>query len=160
MISKCLTRFPNTKWIIAPHEVGEDNVNRLEKHLSGTTRYSKFNDEAQVLIIDSIGLLNKIYRYADVAYVGGGFKTGLHNILEATAYVVPTVFGPDTSRFPDAEELTMKRLAFKVKNEKQFEATVNQLLAEDQIDLKAKIQSLMQSRTGATQAILQYTKHC
>ena len=161
LISKCVTRFSNTKWIIAPHEVGEDNISRLEKQLSQTTRYSKFNeDDSLVLIIDSIGLLNKIYRYADVAYVGGGFRTGLHNIFEATAYGVPTVFGPDTSRFPDAEELAMKGLAFKVKNEKQFEAMVNQLLAEDQIDLKAKIQSFMQSRTGATQTILQYTEHC
>lgn len=153
--------LPNTKWLIAPHEVGEENIQRLEKLFPNSIRYSEFSDiDAKVLIIDSIGLLNNLYRYADVAYVGGGFKTGLHNILEATAYGVPTLFGPDHSRFPDAGEMTAKQLAFSIADEMQLLAWLEDFLTNDHTQLRNAILTFMQSRKGATEAILKYTVAC
>lgn len=156
----------DVKWVIAPHEVGGENIQRLQKQFPDSVRYSQTDPErnrrvnAQVLIIDSIGLLNKLYRYADVAYIGGGFRTGLHNVFEATAFGVPTVFGPDTSRFPDAAEMVQKGLAFRIQNQSELKVKLLELLSQDQSQLSSRIKDFMTSRTGATKAILEYTNKC
>ena len=161
LLASCVGRLENTKWIIAPHEVGEENIHRLEKLLPNSVRYSKPNEAvAQILIIDSIGMLSRLYRYADVAYIGGGFKTGLHNVLEATAYGVPTVFGPDHSRFPDAGEMVEKGMAFSIRNQSELEAKFSALLNLDQDEFRASLIGFMQGRKGATEAILKYTMDC
>ena len=161
VLHKSVNTLKDVKWVIAPHEVGEENVQRIQKLLPDSVRYSEFEEAgAKVLIIDSIGLLNKVYGYADVAYVGGGFRTGLHNVLEATAFGVPTVFGPDTSRFPDAEEMAQNGLAFKVKNRMELLKKLELLLKQDQAKLRADIKRFMNGRTGATDAILEYTNKC
>lgn len=149
------------KWVIAPHEVGEANIQRLQKLFPDSVRCSQYlESDARILIIDSIGLLNKLYRYADVAYVGGGFRTGLHNVFEATAFGVPTVFGPDTSRFPDAAEMATKGLAFCIQNQDELRLKLSELLVQDQSNLRSEIKSFTTSRTGATKTILEYTKNC
>ncbi|MGK0384549.1 MAG: 3-deoxy-D-manno-octulosonic-acid transferase [Bacteroidia bacterium] len=161
ILQSALSRFPSVKWIVAPHEVGPKNIERLEMLFPGSVRFSKYqNNDLDVLIIDSIGLLSKVYQYADVAYVGGGFRTGLHNILEATAFGTPTIFGPDYSRFPDAGEMAKNGLAFSIQNENELESKLEELLNSNQSDLKAEILDFMNSRTGATEAILEYTNKC
>jgi len=158
--------FKDVKWIVAPHEVGEENIGRIQKLFPDSIRYSQTDPErsrrvnSQVLIIDSIGLLNKLYRYANVAYIGGGFRTGLHNVFEATAFGVPTLLGPDASRFPDAAEMAQKGLAFRVQNGSELKAKLSELLSKDQSQLRTEIKSFMISRTGAAKAILEYTKNC
>ena len=160
-LASLINKRRNTKWIIAPHEVGESNIMRLEKHFPDSVRLSNGSfTEANVIIVDSVGQLNKLYRFADVAYVGGGFKSGLHNILEATAYGVPTVFGPNHSRFPDAGEMASKGLAFSVSNEADLQAKIINLLEMDQSQFHSKVLEFMNARTGATKAILEYTKEC
>ncbi|MBI1288645.1 MAG: 3-deoxy-D-manno-octulosonic acid transferase [Flavobacteriales bacterium] len=157
VLAASIGKLENTKWVIAPHEVGEENIQRLQKQFPDSVRYSQYQEsDARILIIDSIGLLNKLYRYADVAYIGGGFRTGLHNVFEATAFGVPTIFGPDTSRFPDAEEMAKEGLAFRIENQTQIQSKLTELLNEDQTDLRKRIQEFMNERTGATEAILQY----
>jgi 3-deoxy-D-manno-octulosonic-acid transferase len=161
ILQSALSRFPSVKWIVAPHEVGPKNIERLEMLFPGSVRFSKYqNNDLDVLIIDSIGLLSKVYQYADVAYVGGGFGTGLHNILEATAFGTPTIFGPDFSRFPDAGEMAKNGLAISIQNENELESKLEELLNSNQSDLKAEILDFMNSRTGATEAILEYTNKC
>lgn len=156
-----IENFKDVKWVIAPHEVGEENIQRLQKLFTDSVRYSQYRgSEARILIIDSIGLLNKLYRYANVAYIGGGFRTGLHNIFEATAFGVPTIFGPYTSRFPDAAEMAQIGLAFRILNSSELKSKVSELLALDQEQIRSDIKSFMASRTGATKAILQYTNKC
>lgn len=156
-----INNLEGVKWVIAPHEVGEENIQRLVKMFPDSIRYSQYQEsDARILIIDSIGLLSKLYRYADVAYVGGGFRTGLHNVFEATAFGVPTVFGPDTSRFPDAAEMAQKGLAFRIQNQSELRSQLSELLVQDQSNLRSEIKSFMTSRTGATRTILEYTKNC
>ena len=161
MLHEAIDELNHVKWVIAPHEVGEERISRLQKRLLGSVRYSRYqNADASVLIVDSIGLLNKLYAYADVAYIGGGFRTGLHNIFEATAFGVPTVFGPDTSRFPDAGEMARKGLAFRISSQPELKSKFSELLSEDQSQLRSEIKDFMASRTGATKAILEYTNRC
>jgi 3-deoxy-D-manno-octulosonic-acid transferase len=161
VLSDTINHMKDVKWIIAPHEVGEENIRRIQKLFPNSIRYSDFEESgSNVLIIDSIGLLNKIYRYADVAYIGGGFRSGLHNVFEATAFGVPTVFGPDTTRFPDAGEMAMKGLAFRIQNQSELKSKLTELLSEDQTQLRNEVKNFMEARTGATKAILEYTKSC
>lgn len=161
LLFSCINTYPKTKWVIAPHEIGEANIQRLMKLFSSSVQLSNYeSSDENVLIVDSIGVLNKLYRYADVAYVGGGFGTGLHNILEATAFGTPTIFGPDYSRFPDAGEMASKGLAFAIHNEAELKLKLHNLLTNNQQKLRLAIQEFMEKRTGATNTILEYTNKC
>lgn len=100
--------FPE-RIIIAPHEIHEEHLRSIETLFPDSVRYSRLsasdNAASRVLIIDNIGLLSKLYRYATVAYIGGGFGVGIHNILEAVAYGKPVVFGPNYHKFQEAHDL-------------------------------------------------------
>lgn len=103
--------FPE-RIIIAPHEIHEEHLHSIEALFPNSIRYSSLSSStssssatSHVLIIDNIGLLSKLYRYATVAYIGGGFGVGIHNILEAVAYGKPVVFGPNYHKFQEAHDL-------------------------------------------------------
>ena len=100
--------FPE-RIIIAPHEIHEEHLRSIEALFPDSVRYSRLsasdNAASRVLIIDNIGLLSKLYRYATVAYIGGGFGVGIHNILEAVAYGKPVVFGPNYHKFQEAHDI-------------------------------------------------------
>lgn len=113
--------YKNKEWfperiIIAPHEIHEEHLRSIEALFPNSIRYSECINaltqshnntftHSKVLIIDNIGLLSKLYRYATVAYIGGGFGVGIHNILEAVAYGKPVVFGPNYHKFQEAHDL-------------------------------------------------------
>lgn len=161
VLQDSIKNLKDVKWVIAPHEVGEENMKRVQKLYSKSIRFSQYKtSDANVLVLDSIGLLNKLYQYADVAYIGGGFRSGLHNVFEATAFGIPTVFGPDTSRFPDAAEMVQKGLAFRISSQPELKSKLADLLSQDQSQLHSEIKDFMASRTGATKAILEYTNKC
>ena len=97
----------NWKLIIAPHEITESHLSQIEaKFGAQCVRYSKLEAANQleypVLIIDNIGMLSALYRYADLAYIGGGFGSGIHNILEPMAFGLPVIFGPKYQKFTEA----------------------------------------------------------
>jgi 3-deoxy-D-manno-octulosonic-acid transferase len=99
------------KYIIAPHEVSVANVTRIKQSITKPViEYSKVQlheiDGFDVIIIDSIGLLSSLYRYGDIAYIGGGFGVGIHNILEAATFGLPVIFGPNFKKFKEAVDLT------------------------------------------------------
>lgn len=107
--------FPE-RIIIAPHEIHEEHLRSIEALFPSSIRYSEYINtltqshnntftHSKVLIIDNIGLLSKLYRYATVAYIGGGFGVGIHNILEAVAYGKPVVFGPNYHKFQEAHDI-------------------------------------------------------
>ena len=124
LISELINKLPsNTYFIIVPHETEINNINRI-KNLFGenSVLYSTFikknekNELPKILIVDSIGILSKLYRIADLAYIGGGFDNGIHNILEAAAYGKPIIFGPNHSKFREANELKQLGGAFSISN--------------------------------------------
>lgn len=141
------------KRVLAPHDL--KYTPQLQKQFKGLL-YSEANKqnvtEAHTLIIDNIGLLASIYRYADVAYIGGAFGSGLHNILEAAVYGCPLLFGPKHHNFPEAAELINIGGAKSVNNDQAFQKAVSDYLTNKP---QAAIQSYCQSKRGATEKMWQ-----
>lgn len=129
------------KVVIAPHNIKTDHIRSLKKSINRKVLlYSEINNKAlshyEVIIIDNIGLLTKIYGYADIAYVGGAFATGLHNTLEPAVFGIPILIGPDYKGFKEAESLVDKKGILVVENPEDFKKGMNELL-QNQEFLKA-----------------------
>ncbi len=111
----------NLKIIIAPHEIHDEEIEALRKRLDKkSVRYSQATTDnivdANVLIIDNVGMLSSLYQYAEYAHIGGAYKQGLHNILEAATFGMPIFFGPQIKRFPEAQELVRRGGAFTIED--------------------------------------------
>lgn len=152
----------DVKYIIAPHEVDDQTVAFVEQELSGLTcKYSKELDQSKpVLIIDSIGLLMGIYSIAGIAYVGGAFGKGLHNILEPATFGLPVVFGPHYEKFQEAKDLIKLGGAFSVQTENDAKRVLLYLLENEEERIEAsKISSdYVTDNAGATAQIMKHLK--
>ena len=148
--------------ILAPHEIDGEHIAQIQQKFPGATRYSEYAKNpvttSKVLIIDNIGMLSALYRYAYVTYVGGGFGTsGLHNILEAATYSKPVLFGPNIEKFPEAIELVQLRGAFIVRDVFSFTTTVAGLSEMPKYRETATVAGkFVEERQGATWKILDY----
>lgn len=134
-LAQLLHRRPHMKLIVAPHEITESHLQELEKIFPQSTVYlSRATQtmlvESKCLIIDRIGLLSKLYRYADIAYIGGGFGAGIHNILEAAVYGKPIVFGPNYHKFKEAVDLVAREGAYSVSSPKYLPEKLELLLMD------------------------------
>jgi len=148
---------PDLKIILVPHEVHQSHILEISKLLDGKfVRYSEANSEnlaqANCLVVDVVGILSSIYRYANVAYIGGGFGVGIHNTLEAAVWHVPVVFGLNYQRFREARELISVGGAFAISNYTLLETQLNRLLKDEQAGKMAG--EYVKNNTGATQLIL------
>lgn len=154
------------KMIIAPHEVHDGHIERIISNLKefNVVRYSEAEGsdlpKADVLIIDSIGLLSALYRYGEFAYIGGGFGKGIHNLLEAATWGIPVVFGPNHDKFKEADELKEIGGGFAVNDYEELKKIFNQFLNDDVFLKKAgaKAKNYIQQNSGATNVILSKTK--
>ena len=132
---KYLNEHKNWKLIIAPHVIGEDHLKQIEKLLDGrkVIRYTEATEEnvqnAEVLIINCFGLLSSIYHYGQVAYVGGGFGVGIHNLLEAAVWDVPVFFGPNNQKFQEAQGLKTSG-GFEIKNYEDFASQMDKFASD------------------------------
>jgi len=125
---------PNQKFIIAPHNINPNDIAKLKRSiLKEVVLFSELNSNNlsnyQVLIIDTIGLLSKIYNYADIAYVGGGFGSGIHNILEPATFAVPIIIGPNYHKFKEAKDLVKLGACKVITNNAELSTTLNELIA-------------------------------
>ena len=97
-------------------------------------RYSKANEQnvknADCLIIDGFGLLSSIYRYGEIAYIGGGFGVGIHNILEAAVYGIPVIFGPKYHKFMEARQLLEEQGAFTIKDKEDLGQLLDNMISD------------------------------
>ena len=163
---KYFNQHPEWKFIIAPHVIGEDHLRQIEKLLEGckVVRYTKisenseYSENADVLIIDCFGLLSSIYRYGDVAYVGGGFGVGIHNLLEAAVWSVPVFFGPNNQKFQEAQGLKQNG-GLEITDYESFASQMDRL-AKDAEYLKAQGEQagrFVESLSGATEKVLAAT---
>lgn len=149
------------KFIIVPHEVTPANINRLTRMLkTPPLLYSQANtsniDQFDVLVIDSVGLLSSIYQYGTIAYIGGGFGVGIHNILEAATYGLPLFFGPNYTKFREAVQLTELGAAFPITTTEAFMARLSGLTSLPETMQKARLtaSSYVKNNLGATLKIL------
>ncbi|MBQ8257332.1 MAG: 3-deoxy-D-manno-octulosonic acid transferase [Bacteroidaceae bacterium] len=122
-------RTSGWKLIIASHEVNEERIKQIEEQVRGLcVRYTQATIEevrsAKCLIIDCFGLLSSIYRYGTVAYVGGGFGVGIHNVLEAAVYGIPVFFGPNNYKFQEAQQLKACGGGIEISSRAEFEEKI------------------------------------
>lgn len=138
-----LTRYfqenENIKLVIVPHETDKHHLHAIYHLLHGRyVRYTEATQQnlefARCLVVDTMGILASIYRYATVAYVGGGFGVGIHNVLEAAVYGCPVVIGPNYKKFREAHGLIQCQGAFSVHNYTEFKARMDELLYQSKDD--------------------------
>ena len=161
------------KLIIAPHVIGEDHLQQIEKQLDvigfSHARYTRLaaqgdttplalrrGDGGEALIIDCFGLLSSIYRYGDVTYVGGGFGVSIHNTLEAAVWGKPVIFGPENKKFQEAQGLKACGGGLEITCAEDFNRIMQRFISDPQTIAEAGQQAgaFVQQMTGATQKIL------
>ena len=177
---------PEIKFIIAPHEIHEAHLKDVEKLFKRTIRYSELmaddrwpmagnkideqkttnghqlsaiDSTINVLIIDNIGMLSKLYRYSTISYIGGGFgEAGVHNVLEAAVYGKPVIFGPVFNKFIEAIELLEESGAFTIETALELEKVFNDLLSDTNLytEVCEAAKKYVYSKKGATQKVLHY----
>jgi 3-deoxy-D-manno-octulosonic-acid transferase len=158
--------FEAWQFIIAPHDISSGNLMRLRQNFSANTFfYSDLknleisNDFSQkrILIIDNIGMLSTLYQYGKIAYIGGGFGSGIHNTLEPIAFDLPVVFGPKFQKFEEAHQLIKTGGGFSILNYADFEKTMLFLQTEKNYTTASNAASkYVTNNQGATSKILQY----
>jgi len=128
LLAQLLQDFPSYKLVVAPHEITRKEEVKNTFSAYKTTFYSSMKEEqladSQVLVIDTIGILSRLYQYSYVSYIGGAFKTGLHNILEAAVYGKPLFFGPHYDHFNEAVNLVERKGAFSVNSAEEMKETM------------------------------------
>lgn len=155
---------PNLRLVLAPHVVSEDHLRQIESKLQRPyVRYStatpKSVAEADCLIIDCYGLLSSIYRYATVAYVGGGFGVGIHNVPEAAVYGVPVIIGPNNKKFREAQALLANGGCREIHSAADFAAIMDRFLSDkDELSRAGQAaDNYIKQNAGATAVIAKDT---
>ena len=153
-------RAGKMKMIIAPHEVREERIKELTARLS--CKYALYNEElgvrneelkkVDVLVINTIGVLSSVYQYGQVAYIGGGFGVGIHNTLEAAAWGMPVVFGPNYNKFQEAKELIECGAARSISNYEECAKALDEFFEMNEEASKAA-GLYVASHVGATEII-------
>ena len=170
---KYFDEHPEWKLIIAPHVIGEDHLKQIlgmtkrkvvrYTQVDANSQISTLNPQlgnADILIIDCFGLLSSIYRYGDVAYIGGGFGVGIHNTLEAAVWDMPVVFGPNNKKFQEAQDLKACGGGFEITNYEEFEQLMERF-ASDEAFLKesgSNAGHFVKDQAGATEKVLASVK--
>ncbi len=155
---------PQMRFIVAPHDISEERLRECESLYKHTIRYSQLENatlsvDSNTLIIDNIGMLSRIYHYADIAYVGGAFGgDGIHNILEAAVFAKPVVFGPEHDNFPETYDLIEAGGAFSVPNALELEKILDRLLTDEDfcVNAGAASKAFVAAGAGATQQVVSF----
>jgi 3-deoxy-D-manno-octulosonic-acid transferase len=149
------------KLIIAPHEINENRVKTIIQTIGiSSIRFTKPDmqlvKDSKVLIIDTMGHLSSAYRYGNIAYVGGGFGSGIHNTLEPATFGLPILFGPNYHKFREAKELIELKAAYSIDDENELVSKFNSLLNNrNQLANAGAISSMyVEKNIGATQKVL------
>jgi len=156
----------NEKFIIAPHNIHPQDIQKLKNEIKkSVVLYSEMKgknlQDFQVFIVDTIGILTKIYSYATIAYVGGGYtKTGVHNVLEPATFGVPIIIGPNYNKFKEAVELVESKSCFVANNSEKLSLHLKKIFLQNETRELAgnTAKKYVEERTGATAKILKYLK--
>lgn len=171
LIATLVNQYPGWKFIIAPHEISEEKIARLMELVpeGSAIRYSQIanshishpTSHISCLIIDNIGMLSSLYQYGDIAYIGGGFGAGIHNTLEAAAFGLPVIFGPEYSKFKEAHDLITLQAGFSIADEAGLKTITNSLISSQTFydTASEKIRMYVKEHTGATAAIMSHIKN-
>ncbi len=162
-INKILHYDSNVLVILVPHEPTVDAIEDIEIKLgakSRSIRFSSLNDYKgeHIIIVDSVGILMALYQYADVAYVGGSFRQGIHNVLEPAVYGIPVVYGPKHTNSQEAIELVRRGGGFVVNDQQECYRTLRTLLNDKKANSTAGFQALklVKENIGATKRFIEH----
>jgi 3-deoxy-D-manno-octulosonic-acid transferase len=165
ILTELINQSSDYKLIIAPHEINETKILQLISLLKGrTVRYSELKDnnpaDADILIIDNVGMLSSLYQYATVTYIGGGFGTGIHNILEAAVFGNPLIFGPKYQKFQEAVDLVNLYGAFSISNYNELQKCFDTFNSNDEniSRINAVNKKYVEDKKGATEIIMNYIR--
>jgi 3-deoxy-D-manno-octulosonic-acid transferase len=154
------------KFIIAPHVVSEEKITSIEKklkvsHVKFSALTSENAEKSNVIIVDGIGFLSNLYAYGNLAYIGGGFNSGIHNILEPAVFGLPVIFGPNFHKFQEAKDLINKGAAFSIQNQEDFTEIINTLINDNTklMSCSEISKNYVYSKTGASEIILAKIKN-
>jgi len=159
LLKELILQFPGWKFIIAPHEIHDSHLQEILKLVPDTKRYTQLIEGAspadqQVLLIDNIGILSSVYQYGKIAYIGGGFGTGIHNTLEAAAFGLPVIFGPKYDKFQEAKDLLALQAAISIGSAEELSAAFIKLQKDEQAGPAAK--KYVEDKTGSTAQIVKH----
>lgn len=146
----------NWKVIIAPHKIGAEDLDATERFFPRSVRYSRISEyiNHNALIIDNFGMLTSVYKLADVSYVGGGFKTGLHNILEPAVFGSPIIIGPKYDKFQEVTNLIELGTCFSVNSQESFKSKFLKLQEESyRNEINSKNKEFISRQTGASDTV-------
>ncbi len=149
----------DVRFIIAPHEIKPEEINRLESSInSRVVKYLDNDSSGEVMIINTIGILKHLYQYAIGSYIGGGFGTGIHNTLEAAVQNQFVIFGPIFHKFQEAKDLLENGIAVSISNQLEFDKALNKLIEEHSFrdEVAKKSQKYIESNIGASDKIMEY----
>ncbi len=158
--------FPDFKLLIAPHEIHDSHIKEIEKLFQEmrVTLYTQVEEDtianSQVLILDTMGMLSSLYRYANYTWIGGGFGKGIHNTLEAAVFGMPIFFGPKYDKFDEAKALVNNGIAISLTNAQEAIEHI-QFLEVDSLSykrIKTAAQTYVQNNLGSVDIILKYLK--
>lgn len=150
------------KMILAPHETHEGHLAAIEAFFPGAIRYSAIStvkSDTQVLIIDNVGMLSRLYCYADICYIGGGFtRDGIHNILEAAVFNKPVIFGPEYSKYREAREMIQSGGAVSIQDETTWQQTITSLTSDSErrMQMGEKAGAYVRSQGGGSEMVMDH----
>jgi len=164
ILKEVIDSFPDLKLIIAPHEIHKEHVEQIQSVFRNSILYSKLktqNSKLKIqncLIIDNIGMLSRLYSYATITYIGGGFDKGIHNVLEAAAYGKPMIFGPRFEKFKEAIDLKNIGAAFSINNQEELKNKISSLLEDKNMytDSCESARTYIYKKKGATEQIIKH----
>ncbi|OHX67973.1 3-deoxy-D-manno-octulosonic acid transferase [Flammeovirga pacifica] len=165
-LKKCVNTTNNIKWIIAPHEISESKINLIKntfsdkKAITFSTASLDNIQDFDILIIDNVGMLSSLYQFATIAYVGGAFKEGLHNILEPATFGIPIVIGAEYSKFNEAISLVERKGVFSIKNGDECLSIIIRLIENDNFRSTTGnvTKNYVAENLGSTEKIISYCK--
>ena len=159
ILSSFSLKNPAYKIIIAPHEIGNEHILQLQKLFKNAILYTDFfknYSNQNILIINTIGILSKIYKYADICYIGGGFnKSGIHNTLEAAVFDKPIITGSNIYKFNEAKEMNLQGGLITIDSEVTFSNAIIKLENEYPNNKISNLQ-YVQNKMGATEMVFKY----
>ncbi len=154
-------QHPDWKLIIAPHVIGADHLRQISSKLKRKmVYYTDTTPEeaagADCLIINCFGLLSSIYQYGEVAYVGGGFGVGIHNVLEAAVWGMPVIFGPNNKHFQEAQGLMAAKGGFEISDDEDFQVLMDRLMTDAELleSSSGKAGLFVNGQAGATRKVM------
>jgi 3-deoxy-D-manno-octulosonic-acid transferase len=161
LLARYVNTHPNVKLILVPHEVHEEHILKTESLFKVPMfRYTQAPHGAEnfrVMIVNTIGLLSSLYRYGNIAYIGGGFGKGIHNTLEAATFSKPVVFGPNYKKFKEANDLIAVGSGFSIKNFDELNDQFTMFFSDGELVATAGQKSFeyVNSMRGATKTIME-----